>query len=782
MAKIRENPTDSNHSFFEDSFVIPLKLTEENNRISVLNPEIEPPASKQVEIPIFEEDKEGNVRINYCDLDGRLYVGYTDAKNPKPVIWHQKRLKEPRGDNKYWSPKGMPVRPFVVALLRLWEKEKPIKTLFLTEGAKKAWVSTMNGAPTVGLTSITTYRDKETGGLHHDIVRIIEENQVECLVFVVDADARNISEKELSAGEDITNRPGRFYGAAKQIRAKAQEIPGGDKLKLYFYQVDAEQLDNPKGLDDLMTAADARGCLPEVMEEMFKPSGRNNRYFQKFDITSSTAKLQEFFGLGRNDVEQFYRLHSKLIQDRKFVFHGDFYQWDEEEGEVKQIAPGWTKNVFFIDNDYYELVNEPKNRKNEAGENETHFIPVLRYRKKGTLQLTTRDKKFVEKIPAENIFQGFCSTPAHKNYERRIGSFYNLYFPLPHEPAAGKFDTIQKFIKHIFGDQDVQRDGAAYKMWELGLDYLTILLRYPLQMLPVLILYSPENNTGKSTFAKLLFRIFGNNAFPASNTDFRNDHNEHFAGKLLAICEETLIDKLEDVERLKSWSTADQITINPKGRTQYVIDFFTKFQLYSNRKKMVYVTEQDDRFWMLQVPVPDERDPELLAKMEAEVPAFLDYLFNRPIMAPKEGRMWFHPDLYKTDLFRETVAVNEPADIRHLRAQLSEMFDELEMAPIPDKGGALPCSADKIYMTPTAINKVFFNGRITNARNLSDQIKEYLKIDRYTDEDGQYKVVETYYPAWYEDHDKEANAFYRRIRWERFNGRPFVFERANFKN
>jgi hypothetical protein len=118
-------------------------------------------------------------------------------------------------------------------------------------------------------------------------------------------------------------------------------------------------------------------------------------------------------------------------------------------------------------------------------------------------------KSFLSSIPK---FDGFCLVPAHLNYQRLVGRFYNRYHPFSHEPQAGYPKLTLVFLNHVFGEQ-----------LHLGLDYLKILLLYPTQMLPILCLVSAERNTGKTTFLNFLKAIFGDNMTINSNEDFRSN-------------------------------------------------------------------------------------------------------------------------------------------------------------------------------------------------------------------------------------------------------------------
>ena len=154
-------------------------------------------------------------------------------------------------------------------------------------------------------------------------------------------------------------------------------------------------------------------------------------------------------------------------------------------------------------------------------------------------------------------YDGFCLVPDHLKNEQVIGNFYNRYQPFLHQPLAGEPTTTLIFLNHIFGSQ-----------LNLGLDYLKILLLYPMQVLPILCLLSTERNTGKTTFLNFLKALFGDNMTINRNDDFRSNFNSEWANKLIIGVDETFLDRKEDSEKIKSLSTSKNITrSNPKVRT-----------------------------------------------------------------------------------------------------------------------------------------------------------------------------------------------------------------------
>ena len=245
-------------------------------------------------------------------------------------------------------------------------------------------------------------------------------------------------------------------------------------------------------------------------------------------------------------------------------------------------------------------------------------------------------------------YDGFCTVPDHVNYCQVIDNFLNLYEPIGHEPKEGDFSHIQALVRHIFGEQ-----------YELGMDYLQLLYLQPVQKLPILLLVSEECNTGKSTFLNFLKAVFRNNVTFNTNEDFRSQFNADWAGKLVIVVDEVLLNRREDSERLKNLSTTLSYKVEAKGKDRDEIAFFAKFVLCSNNEYLpVIIDAGETRYWVRKIDRLQSDDTDFLQKLKAEIPAFLYYLQYRQLSTEKESRMWFAPSLLHTEALQKIIRSN----------------------------------------------------------------------------------------------------------------------------
>lgn len=255
-------------------------------------------------------------------------------------------------------------------------------------------------------------------------------------------------------------------------------------------------------------------------------------------------------------------------------------------------------------------------------------------------------KDYLANVPK---YDGFCTVPDHVNYRQVIDNFLNLYEPIVHQPKEGDFSHIQALLHHIFGEQ-----------YELGVDYLQLLYLHPIQKLPILLLVSEERNTGKSTFLNFLKAMFRNNVTFNTNEDFRSQFNSDWAGKLIIVVDEVLLNRREDSERLKNLSTTLSYKVEAKGKDRDEIAFFAKFVLCSNNERLpVIIDPGETRYWVRKIHHLENDDTHFLQKLIEEIPAFLYFLQHRTLTTQNVSRMWFSPKQTETAALLKIIRCNK---------------------------------------------------------------------------------------------------------------------------
>ncbi len=713
--------------------------------------------------PIFRETDRG-IEILVYSID-RCKIPYAKEgsrwrKNDFCII----RLKEPvvraNGDvMKYQLPKGAGTYPFFPPpLLEKYDTDTAIETLFITEGYFKAFKGAISGIDIVGLSSITHLKEKDKGTLHNDIIKLIRKCNVKRVVWLTDGDALDITKKDLEDGVDLYKRPSGFFKSAttfKQLLEDKQLL--NDEIDKYFIHVDSDNIEGrPKGLDDLLCAFPEK--VADIVAELQNVARENGSYFYKCNITYGLSRLHKHFML--SNVNEFYEYHAQRRPDIKqisFVFNGTRYRYDEGKGECKIEVPRESKNYFRVGDSYYEFVKIPNKYKQQE--------ETFHRRLKGTI-IDDHGKTFLDHIAK---YKAFCNVPDHVNYQQVIYGNFNTYHPFEHEPDPTEcteedFPVICKFIKHIFGESPVKfktKQGAEVEIpyYHLAYDYIQILYQDPTHVLPILCLVSKDNETGKSTMAKLLKQVFTQNVAIVGNADLADNFNAHWATKLLVICDETKIDKQSVVEKVKSLSTADKIMMNAKGKDHVEIDCFLKFIFITNNEEnFIYASEEDLRYWIIKVPVLQEKIPHLEDHFKDEIPAFMSFLNRRQLATELRSRMWFDPAILKTEALKKVISHSKPSYEKEIRTYLRDMF--------------LDFGEQEILLSRRDLHQLVFNGRGEASyveRIVKDNIKPELptKTERYS------------YPRWEQRTGAAGKPELVRVEIQ-VVGRPYKFLRADF--
>jgi len=286
-----------------------------------------------------------------------------------------------------------------------------------------------------------------------------------------------------------------------------------------------------------------------------------------------------------------------------------------------------------VGTDYYRLSDILNARKQST--------PIRQLWKKGVIQ-GDYGREIFNYI---NKYVAFVNIPDNtESYKRehfnKFDGYYNVYEEIKFKSENGDVAITLRFLSRIFQDK-----------LDVILDYLKILYENPTQNLPVVCLVSKIQETGKTTYMKWLCSIFGRNAIILGNEEFSTNFNSLYASKLVICIDESFIDKTIIKEKIKRLTTTDTINMEAKGRDAIRMDFFGKLVLSSNTEdNFIKMDEDDNRFFVVKVPelTPDDFIPNLMTRLEQEIPAFLYFLKSREIVHPQKSRLWFDPKSLET--------------------------------------------------------------------------------------------------------------------------------------
>lgn len=319
-------------------------------------------------------------------------------------------------------------------------------------------------------------------------------------------------------------------------------------------------------------------------------------------------------------------------------------------------------------------------------------------------------------------YDRFINEPNNINYKRIINNEYNLYSPFIHIPKEGKFDTIIKLLKHIFGEQI-----------EHGLDYLQLIYTNPKIILPILCIVSLTQSTGKTTFLDFLSKLFKNNAAIIGSEDFSADFNDYYISKLLIMIDESDLNKSQNSAKMKMMATQKNTFRKAKFRDAVPIDFFGKIIIASNNETNFINIKQDDiRYWVRKIKKIEIFDNSFEQKLEDEIPAFVYYLKNRLLNTPtKQSRAWFKPE----DLNTEDLELAKEQGGSELYFELKESINEWFR---------LNNNHNNIICTISDIQKILLNN---NPKYSIKYIKTVMSNEFKLNNDKSIRAIPTFYPT-----------------------------------
>jgi len=627
--------------------------------------------------PLFWSDQSGNLCIGVLGLDGEFHTYDESASNSRHKIrpYHWKRMARVTDGNKYYPcKKGLGVFPYIPReIIKKYQAGEKIQRLVITEGYIKAYVGARH-FDVIGIPGINIWGSKGTGKIFPLIESVIKKCEVEELIFLSDADTLTVRWRE---GKDLYERPHNFYIAVLKFQKVAKEFD----LPLYYVHFKKDL--KYKGLDDLILNQKPR-ATKKMVKEILKGGG--NDFTKRLYATDLKPKdLRGYFGI--ENVQTFYRIYEKEIGLQEFIWKRGLYKFNTETypAAVECIKNGYAAPFVMIASIIYRWGGKPTRR----GTVENQLMRVTKDQIEKEVAHLPDYKKIAPAIWKDiDYSHGAINMPSHKDYQKFLETeldgiktrWFNVYRPLNWKPCAGGYSNSLSFIKHIFGTgQVVNTTGEKINEWELGLDYVKLLWEKPQQMLPMLFLVSEERHTGKTTFWDWMRIIFQQNAIFLEQEQLTGQFTSLFANVLLAILDESLIEKRTVVEKLKAMATAKTSRLEAKGKDAQEVENYRKIGGCSNNiDDFARIDPEEVRFWIRQIPVPKEKNLRLLDDLVEEIPHFLHFLENRDFVSIESDRAWFHPQIIETAALKNIKNESKWKLQKDMEEILKELISQVE--------------------------------------------------------------------------------------------------------
>lgn len=675
--------------------------------------------TEQRDYKLFDADENGNIVIRYFNLNGQPYR-WKNEETKARRDFTRLRLRNPEGDRKYIQAQGSPTFPyFPPNIIKKYEAKQQIHTLYLIEGEFKAFKGAIAGIDIIGLPGIHGFYNGDIKGkMNDDIQELLITCKVEKIVMVFDADLFTVKWAE---GKDLANRPNSFYGSIKSFRESLQLLMDDENVALkycYIMSIKLKYVNECKGLDDLLIRYEDRTL--EIIEDMCAFQFAK-KYFDGYQINDLNkdvqGKIYKLLGLG--DEQEFYKVYGDWIGAQEFKYKRRRYLYDAEAKEVKFVRHEDADKFMRIGPDWVKVISKV----NKHGEKEEEIVSWK-------ISEIQRDyKRYPDFLDQIMKYDDFCNEPNwNGTYKRVIEGCYNLCEPMKWIPKEGSIATSAAFLKHLFqGNGNILLDSEGkYESEEaiigdqftVALDYLSILLKHPKHMLPVPILVSQENGTGKSTFLKWLQMLWGSNMCILGNAQFQMKFNGHYITKFIIAIDEGFleVDKKAEKERLKQLVTADSAYLENKGMNVRKINYYGKLIICSNdADRVMKIEDGESRWFVVKVPViPKEKmDPDLESKLKEEAAAWIHFLHHRKIAHPRTHRLWFNPDHFITEQFKVIVETTKNRVDRVFEDWIQEQF-LLYRQPV-------------LRYTQKSLTEVFNDSKNSKYKIDSIELKAYLE-------------------------------------------------------
>ncbi|MES2379707.1 MAG: primase-helicase family protein [Bacteroidota bacterium] len=654
----------------------------------------------------------GAMQFLYLNLDGTQQTyRTTDNRHEKKYYIHRLHPTQATKDRKYFQPAKSGSHLFhTPGIIHAYTNQLKVNRLYLIEGQLKAFAAWQAGyipATTkkgkgkggvvpvpeqhtiqiMGMMGITQSGDADytkevksrsaidsivTGKrFHDDIMEYIRVCRPDEIVIIYDADCKQMASwhKENEPNKDLGKRFLDFFNALRNIR----EYGKGVVKDVYFTHIKEEYLlqkikpgadDVVKGLDDLLIHTN-----PDKVIEDLQQLTQSRTYFECINLTTeSNANIRKAFLLTKSKggvPDMFYRKFEAYINSTPFKWCGSIYI--SEGGDLKMQKHADSEQFKRIGCNYMKVVYIP----NSKGVFERKYEPWKKTEITSDYVNGLGIKNFLDTIEK---YDAPCNVPEHdpEKYQQDIigphgGKTFNLYYKVDHDIEKGEWAATERYLKHVFQDK-----------YDVALDWLTILYRYPNQKLPVVCLVSKDKNTGKSTFLWYLRELFKENVTVIGNAEIHDNFNDDYASKLVIGIDEAIFDKQVVIERIKSWVTSNRIKMNTKFMSRQEISFIGKFVITSNNEdSFIRIDDDEARFWVNKVPTfPDkDRDPHLLDKLMGEIPAFLHYLKSEhTIKYANVDRLWFGKEVTNTEALEKLKTQSVSWGVSSIRHYVREQF------------------------------------------------------------------------------------------------------------
>lgn len=249
---------------------------------------------------------------------------------------------------------------------------------------------------------------------------------------------------------------------------------------------------------------------------------------------------------------------------------------------------------------------------------QNQFINVERVTADGEIQ-TKRNPLFNTWLshPERRTHEGVTFAPAGAV----PAGYYNLWRgyavePLPLGVAASAL-ACKRFLHHL--KMNICRGNKSHFRYLLA--WIADMVQDPMRKKGVALVLRGKKGTGKSTLADALSGLLGKHSFKCSKSKhIVGDFNKTLVDKLLLLAEESFFaGSHADIGTLKDLITSNTVTIEPKHVNPFEIRSCHRICMLTNSEWAVPATEDERRFFVLDVGEDHIQDWDYFAAIDREL-------------------------------------------------------------------------------------------------------------------------------------------------------------------
>lgn len=329
------------------------------------------------------------------------------------------------------------------------------------------------------------------------------------------------------------------------------------------------------------------------------------------------------------------------------------------------------KAAFFRNINNYILMNNDIMRLDYANPDKLNHSNITATTFKKKLLFTDQDYIGLEE------FDGYINEPNILDYQRKVHeSKWNTFSPIKHDIKEGPFPTIEKLIKHLFGENEIDHDQT-----EDIYDRHTVLLKHPKQKQQAIVLFSKAQKTAKSAFAKLEGMLVGdNNYVRIKNDELESTFNSIWVNALVMNLDEPHFENKKKMTKvIRDMITAPNLNLRKMREEHEKVNFYGKVVITTNDSDCM-IFEKDDRRYLARKAFPvsaSDKDTEFEDKMEKEIGHYIYYLLhNRKMKYPKRAdeTFWLPQSVTQNGSFKLLCQDNEDVVVTALKDIFESYF------------------------------------------------------------------------------------------------------------